>query len=108
VQHSTFLIATKRSLAKASIDPGFSSLHDSEDLEGMSTDHGRISDGRLLHRDFSRTSTAQDNFYFYCFHLASRKGIDATRLLTLAARDHVDSDPPLDFYEKRKASERVP
>jgi hypothetical protein len=45
VQHSTFVIATKRSLAKASIDPGLTSSHDSEDLEGMSTGHGRISDG---------------------------------------------------------------
>jgi hypothetical protein len=38
VQHSTFVIATKRSLAKASIDPGFTSLLDSEDLKVMSTD----------------------------------------------------------------------
>jgi hypothetical protein len=32
------MIATKRSLAKASIDPGFTSLLDPEDLEVMGTD----------------------------------------------------------------------
>jgi hypothetical protein len=35
----------KRSLAKASIDPRFASLLDPEDLEVMSTDQERISDG---------------------------------------------------------------
>jgi hypothetical protein len=35
----------KRSLAKASIDPRFTSLLDPEDLEVMSTDQERISDG---------------------------------------------------------------
>jgi hypothetical protein len=59
VQYSTFVIATKRSLAKASIDPGFTSSHDSEDLKGMSTDYGQISDGWLLDVDSSRTLTAQ-------------------------------------------------
>jgi hypothetical protein len=44
-QHSKLVIATKWILAKVSIDPGFTSLLDSEDLEGMITDHGRISDG---------------------------------------------------------------
>jgi hypothetical protein len=96
-QHPQLVIATKRSFAKASIDPGFTSLRDFEDLEGMSTDHGRISDGCLLHMDFSRTSTSQDNFYFYYFHLASRKGIDATWSSRLAARDQVDSDHPTRF-----------
>jgi hypothetical protein len=37
-QHSPFVIATRRSLAKASIDPGFTSLLGSEDLKVMSTD----------------------------------------------------------------------
>jgi hypothetical protein len=32
------VIATKRSLAKASIGPGFTSLLDTEDLEVMGTD----------------------------------------------------------------------
>jgi hypothetical protein len=45
VQHSTLAIATKRSLAKASIDLGFTSLLDSEDLKVMSTDQERIRDG---------------------------------------------------------------
>jgi hypothetical protein len=39
------VFATNRILAKASTDHGFASLLDSEDLEGMITDHGRISDG---------------------------------------------------------------
>jgi hypothetical protein len=56
-QIATFLvvnpmIATKRSLAKASIDPEFTSLLDSEDLEGMSTDHGWTSNGWLSLFDF--------------------------------------------------------
>jgi hypothetical protein len=38
VQHSPFVIATARSLAKASIDPGFTSLLGSEDLKVRSTD----------------------------------------------------------------------
>jgi hypothetical protein len=38
VQHSMFAIATERSVAKASIDPGFTSLLDPEDLKVMSTD----------------------------------------------------------------------
>jgi hypothetical protein len=45
VQHSTLVIGTKRNLAKASIDPGFTSLLDPENLEIMSTDQERISDG---------------------------------------------------------------
>jgi hypothetical protein len=43
--HSTLVIATKRSLAEASIDPGFLPLLDPEDLEIMSTDQERISEG---------------------------------------------------------------
>jgi hypothetical protein len=39
------VIATKRILAKASIDPGFTYLLDPEDLEVVSTDQERISDG---------------------------------------------------------------
>jgi hypothetical protein len=38
VQHFTFAIATKRSLTKASVDPGCTSLLDSEDLKVMDTD----------------------------------------------------------------------
>jgi hypothetical protein len=44
-QHSNLVIATKRILARASIDHGFASFLDFEDLEGVITDHGRISDG---------------------------------------------------------------
>jgi hypothetical protein len=73
VQHSTLAIATKRSLAKASIDPGFTTFLDPEDLEVMGMDQERMRDGRLLHKDFSRTLTTHESFYFYCFHLASRK-----------------------------------
>jgi hypothetical protein len=39
------MTTTKRSLAKASIDPEFTSLLNSEDLEVMSTDQERVSDG---------------------------------------------------------------
>jgi hypothetical protein len=42
------VIATNRILAKASIDPGFASLLDSEELEGMIPDHGQISNEGLL------------------------------------------------------------
>jgi hypothetical protein len=56
------VIATKRILAKASIDPGFASLLDSEDLNGISMDHGRIRDEGLSNVDFSRTSIAQKNY----------------------------------------------
>jgi hypothetical protein len=63
----------------------------------MSTDHGQINDGCLLNIDFSRTLIAEESFYFYCFHSASRKGIDATRSSRLAARDQVDSDHPTRF-----------
>jgi hypothetical protein len=38
VQHSTLAIPTKRSLAKVSIDPGFTALLDPEDPKVMSTD----------------------------------------------------------------------
>jgi hypothetical protein len=60
VQHFTFAIATKRSLAKALVDPGCTSLLDFEDSKVMNTDQERIRDGRLLHRGFSRTLTAQE------------------------------------------------
>jgi hypothetical protein len=63
VQRFMFVIASKRSVAKASIDPGRTSLLDSEDLKVMSTDQERIHDGWLLHIDYSRTLTAQENFY---------------------------------------------
>jgi hypothetical protein len=45
VQRFTFAAATKRSLAKASIDPRCTSLLDSKDLKVMSTDQERIHDG---------------------------------------------------------------
>jgi hypothetical protein len=108
VQHSTLAIATKRSLAKASIDLGFTSLLDSEDLKVMSTDQERIRDGWPLHIDFSRTLTTQENFYFCCFHLASRKRIDATRSSRFVARDQVDRDFQKTITKKRKANKRVP
>jgi hypothetical protein len=54
-------IATKRFLEKASTDPGFAPLLDSEDLEGMITDHGQIRNEGLSSIDFSRTSIAQEN-----------------------------------------------
>jgi hypothetical protein len=38
VQHSTFTFTTRRSLEKASTDPGFTSLLDLEDLGVMGTD----------------------------------------------------------------------
>jgi hypothetical protein len=44
VQRFTFAIATKRSLAKASVDPGCTSLLDSEGLKVISTDQERIHD----------------------------------------------------------------
>jgi hypothetical protein len=77
-------------------------------LKVESTDQERIHDGWLLHVDYSRTLTAQEkNFYFYCFHLASRKGIDATRSSRFTARDQFvrDSNRPL---QRRKANDRVP
>jgi hypothetical protein len=55
------VIATTIILAKASTDPGFTSLLDSEDLEGMTTDHGRLSNEGLSNLDFSRTLIAQEN-----------------------------------------------
>jgi hypothetical protein len=57
---------------------------------------------------FLRTLTAQENFYFYCFHLASRKGIDATRSSRVAARDQIDKDFHKTITKKRKANRRVP
>jgi hypothetical protein len=45
VRRITFAIATERSLAKALVDPGCTSLLDSEDLKVMSTDQERIRDG---------------------------------------------------------------
>jgi hypothetical protein len=45
VQRFTFVMTTKRSLAKALIDPGCTPLLDSEDLKVMSTDQERIHDG---------------------------------------------------------------
>jgi hypothetical protein len=44
VQRFTFAMATKRSLAKASIDPGCTPLLDSEDSKVMSTDQERMHD----------------------------------------------------------------
>jgi hypothetical protein len=45
IQRFTFTMATKRSLAKALIDPGCTPLLDFEDLKVMSTDQERIHDG---------------------------------------------------------------
>jgi hypothetical protein len=58
---SRLRIATKRILAKASTDPGFASLLDSEDLEDMIMVHGRLSNEGLSNIDFSRTLIAQEN-----------------------------------------------
>jgi 4'-phosphopantetheinyl transferase EntD len=44
-QRFTFVMATKRSLAKASIDPGCTPLLDYEDLKVISTDQEQIHDG---------------------------------------------------------------
>jgi hypothetical protein len=60
-QHSKLAIATKGILGKSFHRSWVTYLLDSEDLEGMSTDHGQISDGWLLDIDFSRTLTAQEN-----------------------------------------------
>jgi hypothetical protein len=60
-QHSKLAIATKGILGKSFHRSWVTYLLDSEDLEGMSTDHGQISDGGLLDIDFSRTLTAQEN-----------------------------------------------
>jgi hypothetical protein len=46
----------------ASIDPGRTSLLDSEDLKVMSADQKRIHDGWLIHVDYSRTLTAREKF----------------------------------------------
>jgi hypothetical protein len=48
------VITTKRILAKVSTDPGFASLLEPEDSEGVSMDPGRISDEGLSNVDFSR------------------------------------------------------
>jgi hypothetical protein len=77
-------------------------------FEGYGYGSRRKRDGRLLHVDFSRTLTARENFYFYCFHLASRKGIDATRSSRFAAREQVDRDFQKTTTKKRKANKRVP
>jgi hypothetical protein len=61
-QHFMFAITTKRSLATASVDPGCTSLLDSEVLKVMSTDQERIQDGSLLHIEFSRTLIAREKF----------------------------------------------
>jgi hypothetical protein len=45
-QYSKLVIATKRILAKASIDPGFASMLDYEDLGGY--DHGSWTDKRWI------------------------------------------------------------
>jgi hypothetical protein len=74
----------------------------------MSTDQERIHDGWLLHVDYSRTLTAQEkSFYFYCFHLASRKGIDATRSSWFTTRDQFNRDFQKIIMRKRKANKRV-
>jgi hypothetical protein len=100
--------SNKEKLSKRFDRPGCTSLLDSEDLKVMSTDQEWIHDGWLLHINFSRTWTAQENFYFYCFHLASRKGIDATRSSRFATRDQVDRDSQKTITKKRKANKRVP
>jgi hypothetical protein len=65
-------------------------LLDFEDPKVKSMDQERIHDGGLLHVDYSRTLTAQEkSFYFYRFHLARRKRIDATRLSRFMARDQL-------------------
>jgi hypothetical protein len=51
---------------------------------------------------------ARENFYFYCFHLVSRKGIDTPRSSRFAARDQVDKDFQKTTTKKRKANKRVP
>jgi hypothetical protein len=74
----------------------------------MSTDQERIHDGWLFHTDYSRTLTAQENFYVYGFCLAGRKGIDATRLSRLAAWGQVGRTYQKIIMRKRKANKRVP
>jgi hypothetical protein len=52
--------------------------------------------------------TAQENFYVYCFYLASRRGIDAIRSSRVAARDQINQISKRPLRKKRKATKRVP
>jgi hypothetical protein len=103
----TLVIASKRSVAKASIDPGRTSLLEFEDLKIMSTAKNEYTmddspDWLFKNLDCSRAC------YFYCLHLASRNRIDATRSSRWAAWVWVDRDFQKITTKKRKVNERVP
>jgi hypothetical protein len=50
--------------------------------------------------DFSKNLDCSRNSYFY--HLSDRKRVDAKRSSNLAARDQVDTDYQIDFYEEKE------
>jgi hypothetical protein len=70
VQRFTFAMATKRSLAKASIDPGGTSLLASEDSKVMDTDRDENAMDDFSTLTFREPLIARENLYIYCFHLA--------------------------------------
>jgi hypothetical protein len=90
---SRLVIATKRFLATTSTDPEFASLLDSKDWGG-GYDHGSWTDKRwitLKHCLFENLDCSR-KLYFYFFHLAGEKAVDATRSSRLAAGDQIGSD----------------
>jgi hypothetical protein len=102
VQRFTFAIATKWSIAKSFDRSWVYFLARFWGFEGFEHGLRQKRDGWILHTDYSRTLTAQENFYVQCSPLASRREIDATRSSRFVARDQFDRDFQKTIMKKKK------
>jgi hypothetical protein len=85
-------MATKRSLAKASIDPGGTSLLASEDSKVMDTDRDENAMDDFSTLIFREPWLLEKISTFTASTWLSRKGIDTSRSSRFAARNQVDRD----------------
>jgi hypothetical protein len=92
----------KEKLSKSFGGSWVTSLLDSEDLKVMSTDRDENAMDDFPHIDFSRTFIARENFYFYCFHLASRKGIAYSKVVEICGKRPSRQRFRKDYYEEKE------
>jgi hypothetical protein len=101
VQPFTFAIATKRSVATSFDRSWVYFLAWFWGVEGYEHGSRQKSDGWILHTDYSRALTAQENFYAYCFHLASSKEIWCYKVVEFCGKRPIRQRFPKDHYEEK-------
>jgi hypothetical protein len=108
VQHSTFAIATKRSLTKCFDRSWVYFLAWFWGFEGY--EHGPRTNTRWMtspHWLFENLDCSR-KFLLLLLPLGEQEGIDATRSSRFTARDQVNRDFQKTITKKRKANKRVP